>query len=92
MAACYFSRTYRPRTEPDVTRLLLARHGATTFAADRFAGSTDVPLSDEGKAQARHLARRLRRTDRGRLLQSIEPHGDDRLDCCRTARLVADRP
>ena len=42
-----------------MTRVLLARHGATTFAADRFAGSTDVPLSDEGQAQARHLARRL---------------------------------
>ncbi len=42
------------------TRLLLIRHGATTLTAeDRFAGSTDVLLSDEGRAQARKLAERL---------------------------------
>jgi probable phosphoglycerate mutase len=29
------------------TRLFLVRHGATTLSAeDRFAGSTDIPLSD----------------------------------------------
>ncbi len=43
------------------TRLLLVRHGATTLSAeDRFAGSTDVPLSDEGRQQAAALASRLR--------------------------------
>ena len=42
-----------------MTRLLLSRHGATTFAADRFAGSTDVPLSTEGEAQAGQLSERL---------------------------------
>lgn len=43
------------------TRLLLVRHGATTLSAeDRFAGSTDVPLSDEGRHQAAGLAARLR--------------------------------
>jgi len=42
------------------TRLYLVRHGATTLSAeDRFAGSTDVELSDEGRAQARTLAARL---------------------------------
>ena len=42
------------------TRLLLVRHGATTLSAeDRFAGSTNVDLSDEGRGQARALARRL---------------------------------
>ena len=31
------------------TRLFLVRHGATTLSAeDRFAGSTDVALSEEG--------------------------------------------
>ena len=36
------------------------RHGATTLTAeDRFAGETDVPLSDEGREQARRLATRL---------------------------------
>lgn len=42
------------------TRLLLVRHGATTLSAeDRFAGSTDVELSDEGRGQAGRLAQRL---------------------------------
>jgi broad specificity phosphatase PhoE len=43
------------------TRLFLVRHGATTLSTeDRFAGSTDVPLSDEGRQQAESLAVRLR--------------------------------
>jgi broad specificity phosphatase PhoE len=42
------------------TRLFLVRHGATTLSAeDRFAGATDVDLSDEGRAQAERLGRRL---------------------------------
>jgi broad specificity phosphatase PhoE len=42
------------------TRLYLVRHGATLLSAeDRFAGSVDVKLSDEGRAQAGHLAQRL---------------------------------
>jgi probable phosphoglycerate mutase len=42
------------------TRLFLIRHGATTLSAeDRFAGSVDVDLSPEGRAQAQQLARRL---------------------------------
>jgi broad specificity phosphatase PhoE len=42
------------------TRLLLVRHGATTLSAeDRFAGSTDVPLSDQGRHQAARLGSRL---------------------------------
>jgi len=42
------------------TRLFLVRHGATTLSAeDRFAGSTDVELSEEGRRQVQHLAERL---------------------------------
>ena len=42
------------------TRLLLIRHGATTLSAeDRFAGSTDVELSNEGREQAEQLGVRL---------------------------------
>lgn len=42
------------------TRLYLIRHGATVLTAeDRFAGSTDVELSDVGRHQARRLAERL---------------------------------
>ena len=44
------------------TRVYLIRHGATVLTAeDRFAGATDVPLSDEGREQARSLGRRLAR-------------------------------
>lgn len=39
------------------TRVYLVRHGATGLTAeDRFAGSTEVPLSDEGSAQVAALA------------------------------------
>ncbi len=42
------------------TRLHLVRHGATVLSAeDRFAGSSDVDLSEEGQAQAACLAKRL---------------------------------
>jgi probable phosphoglycerate mutase len=42
------------------TRIYLVRHGATVLTAeDRFAGSTDVALSNEGRRQAQGLATRL---------------------------------
>jgi broad specificity phosphatase PhoE len=44
------------------TRVFMVRHGATVLSAeDRFAGATDVELSDEGREQTRHLAERLSR-------------------------------
>src|SRR5215471_18069220 len=44
------------------TRVFMVRHGATVLSAeDRFAGVTDVELSDEGRGQARDLAERLSR-------------------------------
>lgn len=47
-------------TSPSNTRIFLVRHGATILSAeDRFAGATDVTLSDEGREQARRLALRL---------------------------------
>jgi broad specificity phosphatase PhoE len=69
-------------------RVFLVRHGATILSAeDRFAGETDVPLSDEGREQTRHLAQRLR-TEKisavyssplGRTMETArilaEPHG-----------------
>ncbi|WP_035611621.1 histidine phosphatase family protein [Haloferula sp. BvORR071] len=43
-----------------ITRIFLIRHGATVLTAeDRFAGSTDVELSDEGRRQVGRLAERL---------------------------------
>jgi len=42
------------------TRVLLVRHGSTVFSAqERFAGSSDVPLSEEGRELARRLGQRL---------------------------------
>ena len=42
------------------TRAFMVRHGSTALSAeDRFAGSADVPLSEDGKEQARRLAARL---------------------------------
>jgi broad specificity phosphatase PhoE len=42
------------------TRLFLIRHGATVLTAeDRFAGSTDVELSNLGRHQVQCLAKRL---------------------------------
>jgi probable phosphoglycerate mutase len=44
------------------TRVFLVRHGATTLSAeDRFAGETEVELSEEGREQLHHLAARLAR-------------------------------
>lgn len=54
-----------------VTRLFLIRHGATTLSAeDRFAGAVDVPLSDEGRAQAARLGERLASTPLGAIYAS----------------------
>lgn len=42
------------------TRVFLVRHGATLLSAeDRFAGATNVELSDDGREQTRRLAQRL---------------------------------
>jgi broad specificity phosphatase PhoE len=42
------------------TRIFLVRHGSTVLSAeDRFAGASDVELSDEGRLQASRLAERL---------------------------------
>jgi probable phosphoglycerate mutase len=73
-----------------VTRIFLIRHGATMLTAeDRFAGATDVELSDEGRAQVRRLADRLKSipvdavyaSPLGRTLETARilasPHGKD---------------
>src|SRR5437588_12901321 len=44
------------------TRVFMVRHGATVSSAeDRFAGATDVALSDEGREQTQRLAEGLSR-------------------------------
>ena len=43
-----------------LTRIFLVRHGATVLTAeDRFAGATDVALSDAGRVQVERLSERL---------------------------------
>src|SRR5262249_2707768 len=59
-----FHRDFRHHQQTmavSVTRVFMVRHGATVLTAeDRFAGATDVELSDEGREQARRLADRLK--------------------------------
>ncbi len=70
------------------SRIFLVRHGATVLSReDRFAGATDVQLSDEGREQARRLSLRLARVKMaavfasplGRTVETArilaEPHG-----------------
>lgn len=66
------------------TRVLLVRHGATLFSTeDRFAGSVDVELSDQGRALAARLADRLRP------VQIDAAYASDMKRTMETARIVA---
>ena len=68
------------------TRIYLVRHGETELTAeDRFAGSTNVPLSAEGRRQVSALAERLS----GDKLDGIYASDMDRT--METARIIADR-
>jgi probable phosphoglycerate mutase len=49
---------------PDVTRVLLARHGQSEWnAVGRWQGQADPPLSDQGRVQAREAARAVGAVD-----------------------------
>jgi len=51
--------SWEPRPPNTATRLLLIRHGETTFTAEkRYSGRGDVPLTPAGRAQAEAVARR----------------------------------
>ncbi len=76
------------------TRIFLIRHGSTTLTVeDRFAGATNVPLSDEGREQARRLGVRLSTekvaavyaSSMGRTIETArflaDPHGLDVQPC-----------
>ena len=67
------------------TRVFLVRHGATVLSAeDRYAGSVDVALSDEGRAQARALGKRLAGEPLAAVYTSPMSRAQD------TARLIVD--
>ena len=54
-----------------MTRLLLVRHGSTSWNAEgRYQGRTDVALSRDGQEQVRRLAERLRAEEIGALYAS----------------------
>jgi probable phosphoglycerate mutase len=56
---------------PTITRLYLIRHGATMLTAeDRFAGATNVALSDAGRAQSAALADWLKNVKLGAVYSS----------------------
>ena len=66
-------------------RIFLVRHGATLLTAeDRFAGATNIQLSDEGREQVRRLAARLQ----GENIAAIYASPLDRT--VETARILAE--
>jgi probable phosphoglycerate mutase len=65
--------------------IVLARHGETEWSRDgRHTGRTDIPLTEEGRSQARVLGGALREWSFGRVLSS--PLGRA-VDTCRLAGL-----
>jgi broad specificity phosphatase PhoE len=67
------------------TRVFLIRHGATVLTAeDRFAGETDVLLSDEGRGQAQRLGARLAKVD----ISAV--YASDLTRTMETARILAE--
>ncbi len=52
-----------PGTARRAERLYLVRHGRTQLSAQgAYSGRRDVPLTEEGREQARQVAERLQRT------------------------------
>jgi broad specificity phosphatase PhoE/ribonuclease HI len=52
--------SWEPRPTFTATRLILVRHGETEWTVQhRYAGRADVPLSDQGRAQAQATAARV---------------------------------
>ncbi|HEX5541952.1 MAG TPA: bifunctional RNase H/acid phosphatase [Micromonospora sp.] len=59
-AAATGRSSWEPRSAATATRLLLIRHGATEYTAERrYSGRGDVPLSAQGREQARATAQRV---------------------------------
>jgi broad specificity phosphatase PhoE len=72
-------------THPPITRLLLVRHGQSTWNSEhRIQGQLDPPLSEEGRRQAVRVGRRLARnrlagfysSDLGRALETAQLIGE----------------
>ncbi|BCJ45131.1 bifunctional RNase H/acid phosphatase [Actinoplanes ianthinogenes] len=79
-------KSWAPPELENATRLILVRHGATAMTAQgRYSGRGDVPLTDEGEAQAMAAAGRVAGLSRdvGAVLTSPLAR------CVRTAELIA---
>jgi ribonuclease H / adenosylcobalamin/alpha-ribazole phosphatase len=75
-----------PANTTDATRLILVRHGETEYTQQgRYSGRGDVPLSDEGEAQAMAAAGRVAGISRDVAAVVSSPLSR----CTRTAELIA---
>jgi probable phosphoglycerate mutase len=75
-----------PSSTADATRLILVRHGETAFTRQgRYSGRGDVPLSDEGQAQAMAAAGRVAGISRDVAAVVSSPLSR----CVRTAELIS---
>jgi probable phosphoglycerate mutase len=79
-------RTWMPPSLDDATRLILVRHGETALTAQgRYSGRADVPLSEQGEAQAMAAAGRVAGISREVAAVVTSPLSR----CTRTAELIA---
>ncbi|MDI6098109.1 bifunctional RNase H/acid phosphatase [Actinoplanes sp. NEAU-A12] len=75
-----------PASLEDATRIILVRHGATPLTSQgRYSGRGDVPLTDEGEAQAMAAAGRVAGISREVAAVLSSPLSR----CVRTAELIA---
>jgi ribonuclease H / adenosylcobalamin/alpha-ribazole phosphatase len=76
-----------PASLTDATRIILVRHGETPLTSQgRYSGRGDVPLTDEGEAQAMAAAGRVAAISREVAAVLSSPLSR----CTRTAQLIAD--
>ncbi|GLW32316.1 bifunctional RNase H/acid phosphatase [Actinoplanes regularis] len=79
-------RSWAPPSLENATRLILVRHGATAMTAQgRYSGRGDVPLTDEGEAQAMAAGGRVAGLSRDVAAVLASPL----VRCMRTAELIA---
>lgn len=85
-AAAPVKRSWAPPSLENATRIILVRHGATEMTAQgRYSGRGDVPLSDEGEAQAMAAGGRVAGISRDVTAVLSSPLRR----CTRTAELIA---
>ncbi|MBG0565752.1 bifunctional RNase H/acid phosphatase [Actinoplanes aureus] len=79
-------RSWAPPSLENATRIILVRHGSTSLTSQgRYSGRGDVPLTDEGEAQAMAAAGRVAGISRDVAAVLSSPLSR----CTRTAELIA---